>query len=213
VTTASPNIDSATAAQDSREVILDAAEDLMARIGYDKTSISMICRASGLPVGSLYHHFGSKAGLLAAVMKRGADRFFAAMPQADEMSASAEQNMRDYWGAAADAIVANARYFYLESDLTRFGRDDPDIARLIDESRQSALSHIGVVIEPFARAAGVPDPSAEARRLVSFTVTFTRGAIIEAGRDRERLRTLISELYLILRASILEAGRSAGTYG
>ena len=213
MTAASPNVDSATAAQDSREVILDAAEDLMARIGYDKTSISMICRASGLPVGSLYHHFGSKAGLLAAAMKRGADRFFAAMPQAEEMSGSPEENMRDYWGAAADAIVANASYFYLESDLTRFGRDDPDVARLIDESRQSALSHIGVVIEPFARAAGVPDPAAEARRLVTFTVTFTRGAIIDAGRDRERLRTLINELYLLLRASILEAGRSAGTCG
>jgi AcrR family transcriptional regulator len=213
VTTASPHTDTTTAAQDSREVILDAAEDLMARIGYDKTSISMICRASGLPVGSLYHHFGSKAGLLAAVMTRGADRFFAAMPQPEEMAGSPEQNMRDYWGAAADAIVANARYFYLESDLTRFGRDDPEIARLINESRQSALSHIGVVIEPFARAAGVPDPVAEARRLVSLTVTFTRGAIIEAGRDRARLRALIHDLYLILRASILEAGRSAGTCG
>lgn len=211
MTTASPVAVTATAAQDSREVILDAAEDLMARIGYDKTSISMICRVSGLPVGSLYHHFGSKAGLLAAVMTRGADRFFAAMPQPEELPGQPEENMRDYWAAAADAIVANARYFYLESDLTRFGRDDPEIARLIAESRQSALSHIGVVIEPFARAAGVPDPTAEARRLVSFTVTFTRGAIIEAGRDRERLRALINDLYLVLRASILEAGRSAGT--
>ena len=211
MTTASPVAVPATAAQDSREVILDAAEDLMARIGYDKTSISMICRVSGLPVGSLYHHFGSKAGLLAAVMTRGADRFFAAMPQPEELPGQPEENMRDYWAAAADAIVANARYFYLESDLTRFGRDDPEIARLIAESRQSALSHIGVVIEPFARAAGVPDPTAEARRLVSFTVTFTRGAIIEAGRDRERLRALINDLYLVLRASILEAGRSAGT--
>jgi AcrR family transcriptional regulator len=213
VTTASPDAVPAAAVQDSREVILDAAEELMARIGYDKTSISMICRASGLPVGSLYHHFGSKAGLLTAVMTRGADRFYAAMPRPQEMPGPPEQNMRDYWAAAADAIVANARYFYLESDLTRFGRDDPEIARLIDESRQSALSHIGVVIEPFAMAAGVPDPAAEARRLVSFTVTFTRGAIIEAGRDRARLRALINDLYLMLRASILEAGRSAGTCG
>jgi AcrR family transcriptional regulator len=201
------------AATASRDVILDAAEDLMARIGYDKTSISMICRASGLPVGSLYHHFGSKAGLLAAVMQRGAARFFAAMPLPDEMSASPEQNMRDYWGAAADAIAANARYFYLESDLTRFGRDDPEVARLMDQSRASVLSHLGAVVQPFARAAGVPDPAAESRRLVDFTVTFTRGAIIEAGRDRARLRTLISELYLVLRASILEAGRSAETSG
>jgi hypothetical protein len=48
---------------------------------------------------------------------------------------------------------------------------------------------------------------------VSFTVTFTRGAIIEAGHDRARLRALINDLYLILRASILEAGNSAGACG
>jgi hypothetical protein len=69
------------------------------------------------------------------------------------------------------------------------------------ESRQSALSHVGVVIEPFARAAGVPDPAAEARQLVSFTVTFTRGAIIEAGYDRARLRAFTYDLYLMPWAS------------
>lgn len=213
MTTVGPVAVPAAAPQASREVILDAAEDLMARIGYDKTSISMICRASCLPVGSLYHHFGSKAGLLTAVMTRGADRFYAAMPQPEEMPGSPEQNMRDYWAAAADAIVANARYFYLESDLARFGRDDPEIAQLMQVSRQSVLSHLGAVIEPFARAAGAPDPVAESRRLADFTVTFTRGAVIEAGRDRTRLRALIDELYLMLRASILEAGRSAETCG
>ena len=63
----------------SKDAILDAAEMLMARVGYDKASISQICRESKLPVGSIYHHFGSKAGLLSAVIERGVGRFFSAL--------------------------------------------------------------------------------------------------------------------------------------
>lgn len=64
----------------SREQILDATERLMATKGYAATSISDIRKACGLPASSIYWHFGSKEGVLAAVMERGASRFFAAIP-------------------------------------------------------------------------------------------------------------------------------------
>jgi AcrR family transcriptional regulator len=43
-------------------------------------SISDIDKACGLPASSIYWHFGSKEGVLAAVMERGAERYFAAIP-------------------------------------------------------------------------------------------------------------------------------------
>src|SRR5689334_16402635 len=55
----------------------------MATRGYAATSISDIRKACGLPPSSIYWHFGSKEGVLAAVMERGADRFFAAIPVSD----------------------------------------------------------------------------------------------------------------------------------
>src|SRR5215212_8700604 len=67
----------------SRELILDATERLMATKGYAATSISDIRNACGLPPSSIYWHFGSKEGVLAAVMERGADRFFAAIPASE----------------------------------------------------------------------------------------------------------------------------------
>jgi len=66
--------------EQSRELILDATERLMATRGYAATSISDIRKACGLPPSSIYWHFGSKEGVLAAVMERGADRYFAAIP-------------------------------------------------------------------------------------------------------------------------------------
>ncbi|RYF60416.1 MAG: TetR/AcrR family transcriptional regulator, partial [Comamonadaceae bacterium] len=57
------------AASSSRDVILTAAERLILEHGYQKASIAEICRRSGLPVGSVYHFFGSKAGILVAVLE------------------------------------------------------------------------------------------------------------------------------------------------
>ena len=70
--------------EQSREVILDATERLMSTRGYAATSISDIRKECGLPPSSIYWHFGSKEGVLAAVMERGADRFFTAIPAADD---------------------------------------------------------------------------------------------------------------------------------
>ena len=62
--------------QSSRDDILDVAGQIMSKQGYDGTSIAALSQATGLNVSSIYWHFGSKAGLLAALMERGAQRFF-----------------------------------------------------------------------------------------------------------------------------------------
>ncbi len=46
----------------------------MAERGYAGTSISAICKESGLPASSVYWHFENKEGLLEAVMERGSHR-------------------------------------------------------------------------------------------------------------------------------------------
>ncbi len=66
----------------SREEILDAAARVMAARGYAGTSMSVLVDETGIPKSAIYHHFGSKAGLLAAVMERGARGFFDAMTEA-----------------------------------------------------------------------------------------------------------------------------------
>ena len=54
-----------------RRSILEAALKSFAADGYDGASIEEICDISGASVGSLYHHFGSKEGLAAAVYEEG----------------------------------------------------------------------------------------------------------------------------------------------
>ena len=60
----------AAAEQSSRDKILDAAERLFAKRGYAGVGLSEVADVVGLGKSSLFHHFGSKAQLYAAVAAR-----------------------------------------------------------------------------------------------------------------------------------------------
>ena len=60
----------------TRDEILDAASSIMSRHGYEGASISAIMKEAGLQKSSIYWQFDSKAAIAAAVMERGAERFF-----------------------------------------------------------------------------------------------------------------------------------------
>lgn len=62
--------------EQSREKILDAAERLLSQRGFTGMSTNQLSKDSGLPVASIYWHFGSKVGVLAAVLERRADAVF-----------------------------------------------------------------------------------------------------------------------------------------
>lgn len=53
-----------------REEILDAALDLFARNGYDRTSVREVARLTGLTQAGLLHHFSSKEELFVEVLRR-----------------------------------------------------------------------------------------------------------------------------------------------
>ena len=54
----------------TREAILDAAERLFAADGVEPTPVTAVASDAGRAVGSLYHHFSDKAGLVDAVVGR-----------------------------------------------------------------------------------------------------------------------------------------------
>jgi len=67
----------------SRELVLDAAEKVMAEDGFEAATLARVVDEAGIPMSSVYHYFGSKEGILLAVMERGAERFFADLPDVD----------------------------------------------------------------------------------------------------------------------------------
>ncbi|WP_344411430.1 TetR/AcrR family transcriptional regulator [Pseudonocardia ailaonensis] len=76
----SASADRSVATASSRELILDAARELIASRGYDGMVISDLCARSGLPASSIYYHFGNKLGVLAALLDRTFGELHAAFP-------------------------------------------------------------------------------------------------------------------------------------
>ena len=59
----------------SAERILSTALDLFAIRGYDATAVREICEAAGITKPTLYHFFGSKDGVLQALVQGGFEQF------------------------------------------------------------------------------------------------------------------------------------------
>ncbi|MGW4474255.1 TetR/AcrR family transcriptional regulator [Nonomuraea sp. NPDC004354] len=70
--------------QESRELILSAAAELFAEKGYRQTTFADVAERSGISRGSIPWHFGSKEGLLLAVLERSVDLVRSGFPAEPE---------------------------------------------------------------------------------------------------------------------------------
>lgn len=104
------------------DVILDAARTLVLRDGPRAASVAAIAEASGAPVGTLYHRFGNRNGVLTAAWIRALERF-----QSRVLAAAV---LDDNPVEAAVAMCAAS---------VSFGRECLDDARLLLNLRPSDL--------------------------------------------------------------------------
>ena len=86
-----------------RERIVEAAARLFSERGYAGTSVREIAAALGVSNPSLYHHFNSKADLLAAVLAEPLARVEAAVAEAEGLSG--EARTRRLVGGLLDALA------------------------------------------------------------------------------------------------------------
>lgn len=102
--------------------VMDAAELLFARQGYEATTLRQIAAAAGLREPGLYNHFASKQALYEAVLYRALN------PMAQAMTAQLEQaaGLRDYTdlpGAMTDLLLAHPQMAFLFQQALQ---GDPD---------------------------------------------------------------------------------------
>ncbi|WP_228001107.1 TetR/AcrR family transcriptional regulator [Nocardia australiensis] len=125
------------------DVILDAARTLVLAEGPRAASVAAIAAASGAPVGTLYHRFGNRNGVLTAAWLRALERF-----QAGVLAATGHPDPVE---AGAEMTVA----------AVRFGRELPSDARLLLNLRVSDLLDGGPDADFRARLAGMNAPLIE----------------------------------------------------
>ena len=102
------------AADDKRRRILEAAEHVFARQGYDASPVSDVATEAGVAYGLVFHYFGSKDALLDAVFHAVWGRLLAALRQAEETGETAPEQL---------VLVVKI--------VLRAWRDDPNLVRLL----------------------------------------------------------------------------------
>lgn len=80
----------------SERKMLRAARELFARQGYMRTTLSQVGKAAGYTGGLVSHRFGSKEGLLKAVIQHIATRFFSDQLEPRVSVESAEESITNY---------------------------------------------------------------------------------------------------------------------
>lgn len=126
-----------------REVLLGAARDLMVEGGSSDVSLHAIARRAGVTAPLVKYHFGSKEGLLTALVEADTARSLAQLHELIHLNVSATQKLKLH---VTGIIRTYARHPYLNGLLARLVRESGSdaserikanfVAPLIDAQRR-----------------------------------------------------------------------------
>ena len=164
----------------SRELVLDAAERVMARDGFEAATVARVVEEAGIPMSSVYHYFGSKDGILLAVMERGAERFFADLPDTDERVGDPIEHLETLIAATVTTLERHPNFLRL---LIGFAAQPPsygDVHAVVSRVREMALTRLRKQI---AIATGRNPRSRDVDDRARFALAAVDGAFVASQTD------------------------------
>jgi AcrR family transcriptional regulator len=191
----------------SREAVLDAAERLMAEQGYDAATIARLVQEAGIPASSIYHYFGSKEGVLLAVMERGAVRFFEALPAIDRRVGSQVEHLRALVETVAATLERHPDFLRILVVMAAqpINAGEGEVHLVVNRVREMALVRLRVQMQI---AFGVGADGEVADHLARFTLAAVDGAFVAHQSQPDiSLAALLDQLPVALVAVRRELGR------
>jgi AcrR family transcriptional regulator len=166
----------------SREAVLDAAERLMAEQGYGAASVAALVERADVPPSSIYHYFGSKEGVLLAVMERGAQRFFDALPDFERRAGSQVEHLTALVETVARALERNPDFLRILVVMATqpVNADHGEVDRVVDRVREMALERLR---DQMQIVFGVDRDGADADHLARFALSAFDGAFVAHQSD------------------------------
>ncbi|WP_350403579.1 TetR/AcrR family transcriptional regulator [Pseudomonas sp. W17] len=179
--------------EQTRARLIASARQAFARLGYAKTSMDDLTAEAGLTRGALYHHFGDKQGLLAAVVEQidseMDERLEAISAAASDPWQGFAQRCRAYLEMAQEAEI---RRIVLQDARAVLGQRQPAEEHCIDSlsRRLQALVEAGLI---------TPAPSQALARLINGSLVDAALWIAAAEQPEQRLQQALQALELLLR--------------
>jgi AcrR family transcriptional regulator len=145
--------------RDTRDVILDAMERLLARFGYKKTTMDDVAREAGIGKGTIYLHFPSKEEVALSSIDRVVERVQERLRALAASSLSAEDRLREMlaervlmrfdsvqaYSQGLDDLFESLRPAYMARRERYFQAETEIFARVLAEGRRKKLFAISDV--------------------------------------------------------------------
>lgn len=190
----------ADGAEGTRDRLLSAAAELIAASPGQDVPLRAICDVAGVRLPTLYHFFGSKDGLLDAVVEHGFDQYLS-VKLSHESSGDPIADIRAGWDAHVEFGLANPGFYALmygqvtpgrqpaaqaraTTMLLRLTRDAERRGRLVvpaDRAAEHVLAaNVGVTLRQIITGAADAELSAQMREATLAAITG------EANQPRAR---------------------------
>lgn len=148
---------------DTRDRIMDVAEDAARRAGYDGFSFRTIAAELGIKSASVHYHFATKPDLGAAIVARYADRFLTGLGDGTDPRQPAD--------AQIDRLVAAFRTMLTDDDRMCLGGllgvQIGGLPLQVAAEVRHFLARLVAWTEPVCRRRGARDPRAAAMGCVA----------------------------------------------
>ncbi|HEY2814709.1 MAG TPA: TetR/AcrR family transcriptional regulator [Acidimicrobiales bacterium] len=134
---------------ETRSRLLSAAADLFARKGFHAVSAEAVADAADRTTGALYNHFGSKDGLLLALVEQWLDESAARILADVEGSPDLDGRLRALWSDSMAPDPENSdAWVLLEFELwlyaARTAEFTDDLAKRYEDRRRALASPLGL---------------------------------------------------------------------
>ncbi len=127
---------------ETRAALLEAGATLFAERGIAGASVDAIAQAAGRTSGALYDHFGSKEGLLFALLETWVGDAAVAIAAEQATATSVDEWVAAMWHAVARPPSGDGRWIALEHELWSHAAQSDDAGRYLAKRYQAAWAGI-----------------------------------------------------------------------
>jgi AcrR family transcriptional regulator len=168
---------------ETRARLLAAAAELFADQGVDAVSVDAVAEAAGRTSGAVYAHFGSKQGLLLALLDSWKDSVLTVLQAEVAVSDSPAGQLGAVWANLSDTDDPDtSRWPLLEHELWLRAARDPEVADVVRVRNAEARRYSARRLDGWTSAVGAT-PTASSEELAVLVKALLMGLAMQKRLD------------------------------
>lgn len=176
-----------------RAQILAAAADCFRQDGFHGASIAKISRAAGMSPGHIYHYFGSKEAIIAAIVEQDVARVLTLTAELRSARDVREAMIERVAEGIAEHLDPQAAALRLE--IVAEAARNPDVAQTLRCADARALAGLAEMIRGVRRSAGHLDAEGTAPAMADTIAVLFEGLQIRAVRNPDLDPRALARIY------------------